>query len=300
MNKGWFVKMGKSKFLWNEFGKLKNNDDLREYMYNREFEHTNYYHYTSLENINSILKNKHFWLSCVAGFNDEIDKKQFGDENAQKEFYSLCFSTGVNENLPLWYLYSGIQGKGGRISFTKATIRDLINNVAVYKLYEFQDNELSENPVMILEDGVTMKFNFKDVLYYHKGNSELKLKYNTMTNYSIAVDEFEKIEEIWKYCMKGLIWYYEKETRLVIQLIGKAKKLINDNSKKQYKVVLDFNDDIKKRLKIDLAPEITDVNEVFTYKEIEDMLVNSSKVRFSTYKGEIKMKICEKCRYKIN
>lgn len=290
--------MEKSKFLWNDFGKLKNADDLKEYMYGREYGHTNYYHYTSLKNINSILKDKRMWISCVNGFNDEIDKRQFGNEDRQKEFYSICFSTGVNENLPLWYLYSGIHGKGGRISFTKNTINNLINNIAVYKLYEFKDNELSETSDMTLEDGVTMKLSFKDVLYYHEDVSELKLKYNTMTNYSIAVDELEKIKEIMKYCMKGLIWYYEKETRLIIQLIGDAKKLINDNPEKHYKVVLDFNDNIKKRMKINLAPEVTDINEILKYEAIKDKLIESSNVQFSTYKGEIKMKICDNCSYK--
>ena len=77
-----------------------------------------------------------------------------------------------------------------------------------------------------------------------------------------------------------------KRNTAYIQLIGDAKKLINDNPEKHYKVVLDFNDNIKKRMKIDLAPEVTDINEILKYEAIKDKLIESSNVQFSTYKGE--------------
>lgn len=72
-------------------------------------------------------------ISCVAGFNDTCDSEQFGE--AQKYYYSLCFSTGIHENLALWYLYAGIGGQGVRISLTKTQIKKLIEE-STYELRE--------------------------------------------------------------------------------------------------------------------------------------------------------------------
>ena len=47
-----------------------------------------------------------------------------------------------------------------------------------------------------------------------------------------------------------------------------------------------MHDNIKKRMKIDLAPEVTDINEILKYEAIKDKLIESSNVQFSTYKGE--------------
>ena len=68
-----------SKLKWKDFGKLNNCEQLDEYINARYPRDTQYCHYTSLKIINSILGNRQFWFSCVDGFNDENDKKQFYD-----------------------------------------------------------------------------------------------------------------------------------------------------------------------------------------------------------------------------
>lgn len=82
--------MGKSSWKWNEFNKVHNNNDLEGYLYNREFEHSNYYHYTTAKAVDSILSGNSFWVSNVSGFNDTIDKKQFGNEEKFCFFYALA------------------------------------------------------------------------------------------------------------------------------------------------------------------------------------------------------------------
>ena len=121
-----FLQEGRSmsnyKIKWNQFSKIKTIDELTGYMH-REYNHSNFFHYTKLCVIDSILEKNQIWASCVNGVNDLKDKIQFGDKVTQREYYTLCFSTGVHENLPLWYLYSGKDGKGGRIRFTSKMVK---------------------------------------------------------------------------------------------------------------------------------------------------------------------------------
>lgn len=121
------------KYEWHDFDNLETADQLTDYLDGREFTHGSYCHYTRLGIIDSILSNNTFQMSCVAGFNDKIDAEQFKDP---RRFYSLCFSTGVNENLSLWYLYSGMQGHGGRIRFTANSVKKLIQS-STYELWEY-------------------------------------------------------------------------------------------------------------------------------------------------------------------
>lgn len=132
---------------WNNFSQIEYIKDLSDYL-TREYEHTEYNHYTDLDTIDKILKNREFFLSDVRGFNDKKDTEQFKD----KLYFSLCFATGVNENLSLWYLYSGIDGKGGCISFERKRIRQLVEN-AKYKLCKFNDDSEKPEEICDIEDG---------------------------------------------------------------------------------------------------------------------------------------------------
>ena len=286
-----------ARFKWNQFGEIDKFEDLQDYLKNREYRHTNYYHYTNLKNIESILKNDGFWLSCVSRFNDKKDSRQFGNLKKQREFYSLCFSTGVSENLPLWYLYSGTEGNGGRLRFTKSVAKKLVNN-CTYTLHKCE-NETIGYPLLTLENGISMDIMFKDVLYYRKSDRKVSLKYNTMTNYKFS--SLKEIEKNFNYFLKGLIWFYEKETRLVIQLKGEALKIVHGDEDTEFKVVLHFDDKTKKQFSIDFAPEITQIEEIISnpqYSKIKEKFLQSSKVKLSNYSGDIEMRICDKCIYK--
>lgn len=289
-----------SKFEWNQFGILKNCEELSDYIQGREYRHGEYCHYTSLYCINSILEKQQFYVNNVRRGNDECDKEQFCED--KQLYYVLCFSTGVNENLPLWYMYSGMKGKGGRIRFTKSSIKKLVKE-SKYYLYGYTDNEkglkLDEEPIMTLVDGDSMELIFKDVLYSRRNDKDtgkIDLKYNTMTNHIMPYADFEKYNKDNKGFNKGLIWYYEKETRLLIKLTGDTAKKIEKD--KNYMVVLDFSHMQKKSINIDLAPAITSADvtsELKKYNHIIDFMVDTSQCKLSKHKGEIKMNFCSKC-----
>ena len=89
------------KFQWNEIGKVSSAMDLELYLANREYNHGDYCHYTSLEIIDKILKNNEFWLSCVDNFNDVRDSEQFAKDEL-KNYYALCFATGLGTQANYW------------------------------------------------------------------------------------------------------------------------------------------------------------------------------------------------------
>ena len=280
-------------YKWNEFGKLVNSEQLIEYMC-REYLHQNYYHYTSLAVIDSILKNNSIWVSNVSGMNDLADVKQFGSN--QFLYYTLCFSTGVNENLPLWYLYSGIDGQGGRICFSKNNVKSMIQN-SKYVLKIIDENkkllEGEENKVILKPSDYDIRFG--DILYVkepEKGN--VSLKYNTMTNYNMSREIFADYKKKRVGFIKGLIWYYEKETRIVIKLKGDAAKFAQRNAEKGLRcvIVLSFDDKIKRNTGITIAPECESSIPILIekYPCLGKFMLETSKVSESEYAGQIKIK----------
>lgn len=314
------IKLDKQgRVAWNKFAKIESVKDLSKYL-TREYEHTEYNHYTDLKTIDKILENREFLLSDVRGLNDKKDTEQF--EN--KLYFSLCFSTGVNENLSLWYLYSGIDGKGGCISFERKRIRQLIEN-AKYELWKIKilPNGLEKlNKVVDIENGKNAKIEFADVLYFSeeipskkRKEENMALKYNTMTNYRISKGEFQKFKENNMGKLKSLIWYYEKETRLLIELTDeKLKKKVNEcnekyyvskdgkskNQKEHYKIVMNFSHLNTKDFYVRLAPGNIDYSEISGYENIIKYCNDTSNVNLSLYKGEIdfklKDKMCKNCK----
>ena len=288
---------------WDKFGTLKSKNELETYLIGYEYNHSKFCHYTSCDTINKILSNNSFFLSKVTGFNDKIDTMQFGED---KDFYfSLSFSTGINENLSLWYLYSGIDGRGGRIVFTPALLKNMLAEEK-YSLCIFRKdgNQLVyEKPLSLDKD---FKLTFQDVLYYKYCDEKkcVDLKYNTMTNHNFPIYEFDlyKSENIGFY--KNLIWYYEKETRLVALLTeSDCRQRIESMFQNEYAVIrLNFDEKIYKKLQIDFAPEIGEFESVFdNYEHIKTFFDNTERVNYSLYKGQLEMDLCRNCnRYTKN
>ena len=244
-------------------------------------------------------------MSSLCASNDVKDSEQF-DKKAQRKVFTLCFSCGINENLPLWYLYSGIDGKGARLRFTQSTIKNLVCE-GKYWLAEKQEDGKDPVPIMELVDGVSMVCKFEDVLYYSEGEKQgqADLKYNTMTNHKIPFAEVEKYREAHRGFEKGLIWFYEKETRLLVSLVdgSDAANLVDEDSEqeqgkqKQYVVILKFNDDViwksvRQYAEVTFGPECTteEMEEAIRQNEVFGALKKES-IKLSKYAGTVKFRL---------
>lgn len=306
------TKAAQGRFKWNQFSQLKNSEELENYIKYRiangkdgkyenlrAYHHGVFFHYTKLNNIEKILKDKRFLMFHPGDSNDTSEN----DISEKKHKFYLCFSTGINENLPLWYLYAGVKGKGGCIRFTKTMIGDLIEK-GKFSLVEVEkDNNHRKVKGMeyekILEKD-EYECTLQDVVYVGNSKKEnfVNLKYNTMTNYDqITKEEFLKFENNNQEFIKNLIWYYEKETRLLLKLTEKGiKKLEQD---KDYAVIISFPEQIYKRIKLVLAPEINGIEEIINsekYPAIKKFMTDTSSVQPSEYQGQIEMKLCERCQ----
>lgn len=283
---------------WNDFPKLQDKNDLIDFFNSSAFLHGKYCHYTKVDIIEKILAGA-FLCFCVSGFNDQCDKQQFGDKSNQKYFYSMCFSTGESENLALWYLYSGIDGRGARIRLTKPRMQELVEK-STYTLYRFSKRlKRKVGKGVPLIQGETMDRRVCDILYYQEEKGNMRLKYNTMVNNKIPCTEFYQYQKENNGFLKKSIWYYEKETRILIELKGKAKEFVKDEY--CYVVEMEMPKTLLRWLNIELAPEIDDD----LYKEILDKYPNIKKqaneidkVRKSEHAGSVKMNFCKGCKKK--
>lgn len=231
------------RFDWSDFSSIDNSSDLENYIKytkpndkNQKYEnfraynHSRFFHYSKLKIIEEILRSKCILLTNPGSSNDPLEDTI----KAKKYKFITCFSTGINENIPMWYLYGGVNGCGGCLSFSKSQLYDIIKN-GKYSLVEKKDGKIVENSdIALSEDDYECKI--QDIIYCKSNGSFVTLKYNTMTNNEkITCVDFESFRETNSEFVKSLAWYYEKETRLLIKI--KPNIIDSLDKEKTYKPV---------------------------------------------------------------
>lgn len=204
-------------------------------------QNTEFWHYTSLNKIDSILQNKSLWLFPMTQSNDLKERnffKKYYKEHNNSRIYTFCFCQTSTEKIPMWYLYGGICGNGGSIGITSKTMVKLILSIRENGVYGVSKDS-AECCNMVVNDN-----NFKcGWVYYSKGDKSGIVK-NKGHLYNIEGD----INQIEKYLIKDYPWEYEKEFRLVI---------ISDGNKDYDHFEIKLCDEVYKKIKIKLAPEIS-------------------------------------------
>lgn len=284
-----------------DFKECSSSQDFISFFDNDEqaFRHTYFYHYTSLKNVNQIMKGKQIRLTPLSkSANDLVEKDTY--EKLGDNIFSLCFSTGTSECLPLWYLYSGIDGRGARIGLKKKTFRQLIEN-STFLLQEIKldppYNARGEPVVLKTEDYMLM---CRDILYIGHDSQKTNLyriKYNGQVINDISKDITDKVQSEYQRFVKGLIWFYEKETRIQVEVTN--KELLAPS--KNYVVILKL-DDVYDDISVRLAPEYKEIEtEIFEkYDGIKDWVY--TKLQISDFAGQLHMglkdKLCRECKNK--
>ena len=195
---------------------------------------------------------------------------------------------------------------------TKGAVRSLIENGRFClcrsipkEQQDFLGPELGND--VELEPGNDMDLEFRDMVYVREpeGNEACSLKYNTMTNYQVPKEEFRKYQENHCGFCKGLIWYYEKETRLLARVKGEAKARLDewreadrDIPDISYRIELSFDEALMKRMKIMLAPNIREdeiAGILSGYVGIQSLLKLASPLQPSGYAGTVQFHLCKNC-----
>lgn len=276
-----------------KFCSLRTLHDLIDFFDHRAYKHgKKYFHYTTMNKLNNILSNEEIWVSQTISFND---KKEL---NKDSHNFAFCLSTGVNENLSLWYLYSGIDGKGCRIKFTQKQLELLYKSS---KFFLCEKEEAGENRELV--EGENLSIYLKDVLYYREKEDIVDLKYNNSVNYNFPLREFVEFKKANSVVFKDIVWYYEKETR--IEFVVSDKIPLDED--KNYVIKIKLQQDLLKKLTLQFAPEIDKTNlELYLnqYDKIKERFYQNPKFKFSENAGYISMKLadnfCKNCEKSKN
>lgn len=201
-----------------------------------EFSNCSFWHYTSLNKANLILRGNSFWLSCVKETNDQKEAKLY--ERVADCLYVLSFCNSNTEKIPMWYLYSGITGEGVSIGLTPTTMKNFINSIHAVQV--IKNGKLDETaPTLKKGEDFEVLFGW---VYYRKCDRKSSINYKRTWYEVVDSDLFEKEN----YFIKDYPWEYEKEFRIVI----KTKEHFE-------KIALALPEENYKNIKIKLAPEIS-------------------------------------------
>lgn len=284
------------------FGSMKRKSPKRE-----EYRHGAYFYYTTLNTMDRILGEEGvLWLTSVSGFNDEKDTEQFGEQ--ERYSFALCLSTEKGENLPLWYLYAGADGCGARLRMTPGSLRKMFEGSECSLVREKQEKgeeEWKTEKSFNLERGKNVEIELRDVIYAgNEGSKKFILKYGIQTNRKVTKAEYEIYQRAHVGFHKGLLWQYEKESRLLAVVKGDAKRMIDEekpDARTRYHIELKMTDAVKKSMRICLAPNIVEKNENKGNNKNKDFnaacdglenikkYYDKKRVEFSRYAGTVRL-----------
>ena len=258
-----------------------------------------FWNYTSIGNLNKILKSGYFFVSNLATMNDKNEKELH--LNNSESVHALCFCNSNTEKIPMWYLYGGITGKGCALGVTPAKMRDWLRTIKeVYVVVE-EDGERKADTKQALSVGKDVSLECGWV-FYRKGKSEIFYKNKW---HRIAEEDYDEFEND-NFFIKDYPWEYEREFRILIK---------NKTGENHNQLAIKIPEKIYPSLKLRLAPELTKENFQSEVKDLEGFqkffitsnakesdlkismdLLNRNKERIHEYAKEHSPDICEVIR----
>lgn len=217
-----------------------------------------FYHYTRINNAKLILakdKINCFFVSNIGSMND-LDEIS-NHEKEKDKVYAISFCNSKSENLPLWFLYGGINGTGVKIGFSADKMkRFLCDDMHVYKVGN--DGKIDESHE--LKHGVDFEVKFGWIYY---ADYYGKIKYRGKSYSMVNEKEFEKLATN-NFFIKRYSWNYEDEFRIVFifnESVG-SRIALRFDKEKYYKdkgiwvgFGPNYNDDKYEKVKDDFKSE---------------------------------------------
>lgn len=206
-------------------------------------------HYTTISNLDKIFQSGKIWASKITTTNDLSEKERY-NENGNNKFL-LCFCNSKSENIPMWYLYSGINGKGCRIEWTHTKMRKFIKSIC--KVHPVYDGKIQENITMNINEQFTIDYGWVYYIKCNKNGNEIKYRGK---KYILNNDISDFTNN--NYYIKSTEWNYEKEFRIVLTVKGK-----NINCEK-LAIDIEISDVLLR-----LAPEFKNTDQLFNYEGVK-------------------------------
>ena len=199
------------------------------------FSKYNFCYYTTLGNLEKILAGKYLYASNFKIMND-LDEAEAHMSN-QDKVHALCFSNSNSESVPMWYLYSGILGRGACLKFTPSKMMGFIKSIKY--VYPVIDGKPDESVSLKVGTDIEIQYGW---IYYQSDNES----YHFKNKWYAVTDDAEGFINS-NYFIKQYPWHYEREFRIVF---------INKADKAYERIAVKLDDSLIKKLKVILAPEI--------------------------------------------
>lgn len=240
-----------------------------------------YYHYTKKKWIEKIFGNyKQIRLSPAQDMNDLNDSC----ENS----FILCLSTSKPESVPFWHLYSGINGDGIRISFTKVVMEQI-------KIGEFYHIN-NDKKVIITPDDIKLLpvlYYDREAKYYQSEEKTLhKIKIDDNVYYA-TTEQIEEYKNVNPGFTKTIEWDYEKEHRLLVKVSDGIFKTVGNNG------LFISIDSYRQGISVTIGPHgKPKLSNIYDPIRVYYDGKYSNKIRPSELTGSVEMKLCRDCELK--
>lgn len=227
-----------------------------------------FYHYTTLQAAKNILSEddkNYIWVSPISRMNDLHERELHA--RTGKNVFCLCLCNSEIDNIPMWYLYSGISGQGVRIGITAKRMHSLLQNIK--SIYAVENNQIGRK----LELGVDFDLEY-GWIYYRNADKLVKYR-NQYYTLADSLAEFERDN----YLVKDMEWNYEKEFRIIFHIKDAPPEKIALPIQKQ---MLMKNGGLTVKLAPELRPIDKEIVEQEKYAEVFGM--PAKKIKFSKLK----------------
>ncbi len=200
----------------------------------RELSKKSFWYYTRLTTADQILDGRSFWVGSISAMND-LDELEL-HKREKDNIFALCFCNSESEKIPMWYLYSGIAGKGAALGLTPGTMLAFLRSLVEVEGVKEDDNR----DTLKIGDEIELRFGW---VYYRKQAEHNHILFNNKWYELRDVSAFEKDN----YFIKNYPWEYEKEFRLIF---------INHTGTTYKRLVVTIPESVRDKIKLRLAPEL--------------------------------------------
>lgn len=260
---------------------INNTEELIQFLKQKGNNHNNYYHYTTWDSLEKIMKYGTFLLTRgnSLNINDQHEAIMKGSWQEWNKTYIGSFAFGESENMAMWGLYGLPWEDAVRISISKTAMNQWIESIDHVEVWR-------NNRVVGQVQNAEIALN--DVVYVsgQSGSSDLRLTHagkHSSTSNKRALWGVDRAPQMTGY-IKHFAWSYENEVRLRIHVphdVGSEKILVH------------------------IPPEVLDTFSVttgpsFTWRNsaLYDKLSDNGKLNESTFLHLVKYKsLCSMCQH---
>lgn len=194
---------------------------LESYLIQKAQSHRNYKLYSTIEKLESTLKQGSFFLSNGCTWNDTVDRENFNSSNLATMNFGLCMSFSKSENVAMWMLYGGTQKRGAMFNIPPKLLKQSLSHSNELELGYFN----SGNFITVCTVPKSQyKIKLIDILYYSLDSN------NTIYTLKRADERYSTsnlhLLDALKHSKKTYPWAYENECRLIVTV---NKSLIKDS-----------------------------------------------------------------------